>query len=75
MMIRFILIAGDISKDSEKYDASIGVKSHFLDTTVAGTIRRTDKMTTCKAKTDYSIMEGTSHRSVLFKQLILIKLN
>lgn len=61
LTIRPIRLMGDFSKDNDnKHEFSLGLKSYLLDTTLATTMRLSDKLTTCKTKIGYSFMEGTS---------------
>lgn len=60
-LTRINIIAGDLSKDTDKYEMSVGLKSYLLDTTVTSTIRLLDnKLITAKSKIDYSVQENTS---------------
>ena len=69
--------AGDVSKDNDKYDVSIGVKSFLLDTTLSGTLRVLDKLVTAKTKVDYSLLEGTTQVMTIatMNQLIIVLFN
>jgi hypothetical protein len=56
-----IRVAGDVSKDNDKTEINMSVKSYLLDTSTLGTFRYSDKFFNSKIKVDYSLMEGPSH--------------